>query len=39
VSQGLADVGKAAREHQEMTFTALLHHVTVDLLRDTAVAL
>jgi group II intron reverse transcriptase/maturase len=34
VSQGLAGVRKAAREHQEMKFTALLHHVTVDLLRD-----
>src|ERR1700730_15369536 len=33
VSQGLADVRKAAREHKEMKFTALLHHVTVDLLR------
>ena len=34
VSQGLADVRKVAREHKEMRFTALLHHVTVDLLRD-----
>ena len=34
VSQGLAGVRKAAREHKEMKFTALLHHVTVDLLRD-----
>src|ERR1039457_5089625 len=34
VSQGLAGVRKAAREHKEMRFTALLHHVTVDLLRD-----
>ena len=33
VSQGLAGVQKAAREHKEMKFTALLHHVTVDLLR------
>ncbi len=30
VSQGLAGVRKAAREHKEMKFTALLHHVTVD---------
>jgi RNA-directed DNA polymerase len=30
-SQGLAGVRKAAREHKEMKFTALLHHVTVDL--------
>jgi RNA-directed DNA polymerase len=34
VSQGLAGVRKAAREHKEMRFTALLHHVTVDLLRE-----
>src|ERR1700688_1429844 len=34
VSQGLAGVRKAAREHKEMKFTALLHHVTIDLLRD-----
>ena len=34
VSQGLAGVRKAARENTEMKFTALLHHVTVDLLRD-----
>ena len=34
VSQGLAGVRKAAREHKEMKFTALLHHVTVNLLRD-----
>lgn len=33
VSQGLAGVRKAAREHKEMKFTALLHHVTIDLLR------
>src|ERR1700691_1396929 len=34
VSQGLTGVRKAAREHKEMKFTALLHHVTIDLLRD-----
>ena len=34
VSQGLAGVRKVAREHKEMKFTALLHHLTVDLLRD-----
>jgi len=34
VSQGLAGVRRAAREQKEMKFTALLHHVTVDLLRD-----
>jgi RNA-directed DNA polymerase len=33
VSQGLTGVRKAARERKEMKFTALLHHVTVDLLR------
>jgi RNA-directed DNA polymerase len=34
VSQGLAGVRKAAREHKEMKFTALLHHLNVDLLRE-----
>jgi RNA-directed DNA polymerase len=34
VSKGLADVRKAARENKEMKFTALLHHLTVDLLRE-----
>jgi RNA-directed DNA polymerase len=34
MSQGLAGVRKAAREHKEMKFTALLHHLTVDLLRE-----
>ncbi|HWO33467.1 MAG TPA: hypothetical protein VNO32_32120, partial [Candidatus Acidoferrum sp.] len=34
VSQGLAGVRKAARENKEMKLTALLHHLTVDLLRD-----
>src|ERR1700720_2348413 len=34
MSQGLAGVRKAAKDHKEMKFTALLHHVTVDLLRD-----
>ena len=34
VSQGLAGVRKAARENTEMKFTALLHHLTVDLLRE-----
>jgi len=34
VSQGLAGVRKAARENKELKFTALLHHVTVDLLRE-----
>jgi hypothetical protein len=34
VSQGLAGVRRAARERKEMKFTALLHHLTVALLRD-----
>jgi RNA-directed DNA polymerase len=34
VSQGLAGVRKAAKEHREMRFTALLHHLTVELLRE-----
>src|SRR5713101_5420408 len=34
VSQGLAGVRKAARDNNEMKFTALLHHLTVDLLRE-----
>ena len=33
VSQGLASVRKAARENKEMKFTALLHHLTIELLR------
>jgi RNA-directed DNA polymerase len=34
VSQGLMNVRKAAKGNKEMKFTALLHHLTVDLLRD-----
>src|ERR1700738_4288716 len=34
VSQGLAGGRKAARGNKEMKFTALLHHLTVDLLRE-----
>lgn len=34
VSQGLAGVRKAARERKGMQFTALLHHLTVGLLRE-----
>jgi RNA-directed DNA polymerase len=34
VSQELAGVRKAAREKKEMKFTALRHHLTVDLLRE-----
>lgn len=39
VFQGLAGVRKAARERKEMKFTALLHHLTVALLRDSFYAL
>ncbi len=39
VSQGLAGVRKAARANKEMKFTALLHHVTVGLLRESFSAL
>jgi RNA-directed DNA polymerase len=39
VSQGLAGVRKAAREGKETKFTALLHHLTVDLLRRSFYAL
>src|SRR5687767_14693894 len=34
VSQGLAGMRKAAREGKELKFTALLHHLTVDLLKE-----
>ena len=34
VSQGLAGVRKAAGKNKEMKFTALLHHLTVELLRE-----
>jgi RNA-directed DNA polymerase len=39
VSQGLISVRKAARERKEMKFTALLHHLTVGLLRESFFAL
>ena len=39
VSQGLEGVRKAAREHKEMKFTALLHHLTVGLLRESFYAI
>jgi RNA-directed DNA polymerase len=39
VSQGWEGVRKAAKEHQEMKFTALLHHLTFDLLRESFYAL
>jgi len=34
MSQGLARVRQAARENKQLQFTALLHHLTVDLLRE-----
>src|SRR5437899_7457515 len=34
VSRGRAGVRKASRNNKEMKFTALLHHLTVDLLRE-----
>jgi group II intron reverse transcriptase/maturase len=39
VSQGLAGVRKAARERKQERFTTLLHHLTVDLLRQSYYAL
>jgi RNA-directed DNA polymerase len=39
VSQGLAGVRRAAREGKEIKFTALVHHLTVDLLRESFYAL
>jgi len=39
VSQGLAGLRQAARENKEMKFTALLHHLNVDLLRESFYAL
>ena len=39
VSQGLSGVRQAARERKQERFTALLHHLSVDLLRDSFYAL
>jgi RNA-directed DNA polymerase len=39
VSQGLAGVRQVAKAHKETKFTALLHHLTVDLLRESFYAL
>jgi len=39
VSQGLARVRQAAKQRKKERFTALLHHVTVDLLREAFYAL
>src|SRR4029453_10416317 len=39
VSQGLSSVRQAAKERRQERFTALLHHMTVGLLRDSFYAL
>ena len=39
VSQGLAGVRKVARERKQERFTTLLHHLTIDLLRESYYAL
>src|SRR6266699_6433542 len=39
MSQGLDGVRKAAKERKQQQFTALLHHLNVDLLRDSFYAL
>ena len=39
VSQGLMRVREAAKDNKEMKFTALLHQLTVNLLRDSFYAL
>jgi RNA-directed DNA polymerase len=39
MSQGLDGVRKTARERKQERFTALLHHLTVELLRDSFYAL
>jgi RNA-directed DNA polymerase len=39
VSQGLSGVREVAQRRKQERFTALLHHVTVDLLRDSFFAL
>ncbi len=39
VSQGLGGVRQAARERKQEQFTALLHHLTVELLRESYYAL
>jgi RNA-directed DNA polymerase len=39
VSQGLNGVRQAAQRNKQERFTALLHHVTIDLLRDSFYAL
>jgi RNA-directed DNA polymerase len=38
VSQGLRGVRKVARERKQERLTALLHHLTIDLLRESLYA-
>jgi RNA-directed DNA polymerase len=38
-STGLAAVRRAARESRDVRFTALLHHITIDLLKQSYIAL
>jgi hypothetical protein len=39
MSQGLDGVRKAAKESKQQRFTALLHHLSIDLLRESFYAL
>jgi RNA-directed DNA polymerase len=39
MSQGLDGVRKAAKESKQQQFTALLHHLSIDLLRESFYAL
>src|ERR1700732_3726036 len=39
MSQGLDGVRKAAKESEQQRFTALLHHLSIDLLRESFYAL
>ncbi|MCU1223663.1 MAG: Retron-type RNA-directed polymerase [Edaphobacter sp.] len=39
MSQGLDGVRKAAKESEQLRFTALLHHLSIDLLRESFYAL
>jgi hypothetical protein len=39
MSQGLDGVRKAAKERKQERFTALLHHLSIELLRDSFYAL
>ena len=39
MSQGLDGVRKAAKDRKQEQFTSLLHHLSIDLLRDSFYAL